>query len=96
MQARHLGLKQKNMTGLFKYYNVELEDWATDNLVVAGVEVESMAPRGRVQMSERECVEFLSNRYGIFNAAFERAKRLCFVHNGQVAAPLFTRVIYKH
>ena len=49
VQARHLGLKQKTMTGVFKYYNVELEDWATDNLVVAGVEVESMAPRERVQ-----------------------------------------------
>ena len=46
-------------------------------------------------MTERECVEFLNNRYGISTAAFERAKRLCFVHNGQVAAPMFKRLVYK-
>ena len=95
MQARHLGLKQKTMTGMFKYYNIELEDWATDNLIVAGVEVESMAPRERVTMTERECITFLQTRYGLSTATFERAKRLCFKYNEQIAAPIFKKVIYK-
>ena len=41
--AKDLGLRQWIMKEPFDYYNVELEEW--EPIFVAGVEVESMAPR---------------------------------------------------
>ena len=52
VEARFLGLKQMPMRAAFDYYNLELPEW--DNMVVAGVEVESLAPRKRVEMTVAE------------------------------------------
>jgi alpha-tubulin suppressor-like RCC1 family protein len=51
VEARFLGLKQFSVEAPFTYYNLELPCWRTDNLVVAGVEVESLAPVQRVRVS---------------------------------------------
>ena len=40
--AKDLGLEQVKMSGNIHYFNVELDKW--DNMYVAGVEVESLAP----------------------------------------------------
>ena len=44
VEARKLNLSQFNMPCDFTYYNLELPNWATDNLMVAGVKVESLCP----------------------------------------------------
>jgi uncharacterized repeat protein (TIGR02543 family) len=49
VEARFLGLKQMPMRAAFDYYNLELPEW--DNMVVAGVEVESLAPKKQVAMT---------------------------------------------
>jgi hypothetical protein len=49
VEARELGLRQMSMRAAFDYYNLELPEW--DNMVVAGVEVESLAPKKRVVMT---------------------------------------------
>jgi hypothetical protein len=49
VEARELGLRQMSMRAAFDYYNLELPEW--DNMVVAGVEVESLAPTKRVTMT---------------------------------------------
>jgi hypothetical protein len=49
IEARELGLRQMSMRAAFDYYNLELPEW--DNMVVAGVEVESLAPTKRVVMT---------------------------------------------
>jgi hypothetical protein len=49
VEARDLGLKQMTMRAAFDYYNLELPEW--DNMVVAGVEVESLAPKKRVALT---------------------------------------------
>jgi hypothetical protein len=49
VEAREIGLAQMPMRAAFDYYNLELPEW--DNMVVAGVEVESLAPRKRVEMT---------------------------------------------
>jgi hypothetical protein len=52
IEARDLGLRQMSMRATFDYYNLELPEW--DNMVVAGVEVESLAPKKRVVMTAAE------------------------------------------
>jgi hypothetical protein len=51
VEARELGLRQQEMAGAFNYYNLELPSWKSDNMVVAGVEVESLAPVRRMVVS---------------------------------------------
>jgi hypothetical protein len=52
VEAQSLGLQQMTMRSPWCYYNVELPAWSTDNLVVAGVEAESLAPTMRMTMTE--------------------------------------------
>ena len=52
VEAQSLGLQQMTMRSPWCYYNVELPAWSTDNLVVAGVEAESLAPTIRMTMTE--------------------------------------------
>jgi hypothetical protein len=51
VEARYLGLKQKDV-GTLTYYNLGLEGWA--DMIVAGVLVESLAPIRRVTISREE------------------------------------------
>jgi hypothetical protein len=48
--AKNLGLEQTKFTGKLNYFNVELDKW--DNMYVAGVEVESLAPAAWVVITE--------------------------------------------
>jgi len=57
-----LGLKQKTMTTDFDYYNLELPAW--ENMVVAGVTVESLAPIKRMTVTRAQFIEMLVASYG--------------------------------
>jgi len=76
VKARDLGLRRMKMAGDFTYYNLELEDWVRDNLVVAGVTVESLAPAARITMTKPEFARFVTARYGPVAAA--RLRTVCF------------------
>jgi uncharacterized repeat protein (TIGR02543 family) len=52
VEARELGLQQLELRAAFDYYNLELPEW--DNMIVAGVEVESLAPKKQVVMTLSE------------------------------------------
>ena len=88
VQAKELGLPRMKMAGSFTYYNLELEDWVRDNLVVAGVECESLAPAARVSMTKAEFGKFVKARYG--PAAAARLRTVCFEEkDGSVSMPAF-------
>lgn len=76
VKARDLGLRRMKMAGEFVYYNLELEDWVQDNLVVAGVTVESLAPIKRITMTKAEFMKFVKGRYTPSAAA--RLRSVCF------------------
>ena len=71
VKARNLGLQQQTMAESFVYYNLELPSWK--NMVVAGVEVESLAPKTRVRMTMAVFTEYL-NRLGL-NATVPMVRR---------------------
>jgi hypothetical protein len=88
VKAKDLGLQRMKMTGSFTYYNLELEDWVRDNLVVAGVECESLAPAKRIVMTKPEFVQFVKARYGPSAAA--RLRSVCFEESdGRISMPAF-------
>jgi hypothetical protein len=58
VEARDLGLKQMPMRAAFDYYNLELPEW--DNMVVAGVEVESLAPKKQVVMTVAQMAKLIA------------------------------------
>ena len=88
VKAKDLGLPRMKMTGTFTYYNLELEDWVRDNLVVAGVECESLAPAKRIVMTKPEFVQFVKARYGPSAAA--RLRSVCFEESdGRISMPAF-------
>jgi hypothetical protein len=62
VEARNLGLKQWTMHKAFDYYNLELEKW--DNMVVAGVEVESLAPVRRTIITTAQLKQLLRAKFG--------------------------------
>ena len=76
VKAKDLGLARMKMTDSFTYYNLELEDWVRDNLVVAGVVCESLAPAERITMTKAEFTQFVKSRYGPEAAA--RLRSVCF------------------
>jgi len=82
VEARHLGLDQEDRTGTLTYYNLGITDRA--NMVVAGVEVESLAPVSRVIITRSEFDTMVRN--GRMNAAF---KATCvMLGNGSVCIPI--------
>jgi hypothetical protein len=93
VKAKALGLRQMNAGRTFVYYNLELEDWVTDNLVVAGVEVESLAPVKRITMTMDEYAGFIKSRYGVrLESVKQRLQQIVFrTEDGRVNAPLFAR-----
>ena len=62
VEARDLGLTQKQETGILTYYNLGLDRWA--NMIVAGVLVESLAPIARMTISRAEFNQILAAKYG--------------------------------
>ena len=61
VEAKELGLAQHAMEGSFDYYNVEIA--GNGNMIVEGVEVESLAPVRRVTMSKEEFVALVKAKY---------------------------------
>uniref|UniRef100_A0A6C0D9K1 Hedgehog/Intein (Hint) domain-containing protein n=1 Tax=viral metagenome TaxID=1070528 RepID=A0A6C0D9K1_9ZZZZ len=59
VEAYRLGLKQMKMKKEFFYYNLELPNW--ENMIVAGVEVESLAPKKRIICSTAEFEAFVNS-----------------------------------
>lgn len=68
VEARELGLSQWTMRGAFDYYNLELPSWKSDNMVVAGVEVESLAPVHRTVVTAEQLKAMLAGK--TLDAAF--------------------------
>jgi len=91
IKAKHLGLRQMTMKKSFMYYNLELDDWVCDNMTVAGVEVESLAPTKRITMTREEYADFVYNRYGTPTAdTLARIKQVFYrLEDGRVSAPVF-------
>jgi len=90
VEARELGLRQLSMKATFDYYNLELPEW--ENMVVAGVEVESLAPKKRVVMTAAQFRGLVASM-GIRTEA-DLAKLARFVEmqaDGRVAVTLSKR-----
>ncbi len=86
VRARNLGLRRMKMAEEFTYYNLELEDWVRDNLVVAGVVVESLAPATRITMTKADFTRFVMTRYQ--PSAMARLRTVCFEEaDGHVSMP---------
>jgi hypothetical protein len=88
VEARELGLRQMSMRAAFDYYNLELPEW--DNMVVAGVEVESLAPTKRVTMTAAEFRGLVAAQ-GLGRSASDLAKLAQIVEmlaDGRVAVSL--------
>ncbi len=95
VEAQHIsGLKQDaSVTGTIDYYNLELPNWHRDNMVVAGVTVESKARVERYTVSASEFVAMLKSKYGeVTPALLEKAARTCrVVAGGRVEVPVVKR-----
>ena len=88
VEARSLGLQRQHMTGRFTYYNLELPDH--ENMVVAGVTVESQYPIRRVTVTMSEFREMLVAKYGrITPATLARVqKKVRLLTDGRVVVPV--------
>jgi hypothetical protein len=93
IEAKNLGLKQEKMTGSFDYYNLELPSWSQDNMVVAGVVVESLAPVRRITMTLGEFKKALIAKYGELTPAIEaKIQKTCrLLANGRVECPVLSK-----
>ena len=93
VEARHLGLAQEKMSGEFDYYNVELENWQTDHMVVAGVAVESLAPVRRVTVSMETLRRELVRKYGAITPSVANMIRATcqLVGEDRVSVPVLPR-----
>jgi len=61
VEARNLGLEQEEATGTLTYYNLSLRG---SNMIVAGIEVESLVPLVRMTISRAEFDHILATKYG--------------------------------
>lgn len=92
VRARDLGLQQmsEKTTGrMLTYYNIELEDWVRDHMVVAGVTVESLAPNRRIEMTKSEFQSFVAQRYPTIEMQGRLRRLTCVTERGTMKCPLF-------
>jgi hypothetical protein len=91
LEAQHLGLEQEGRTGTLTYYNLALPGWA--NMIVAGVEVESLAPVERITVPFATFKALLEKNYGSATPAVrEMIRNTCrFLENGMVECPVMRR-----
>ena len=91
VEAQHLGLAQEERTGTLTYYNLALPGWA--NMIVAGVEVESLAPVKRVTVPLSTFKALVEKNYGGFTpAVLANIQKTCrFMPNGEVECPVMRR-----
>lgn len=84
IEARDLGLEQEAQKGDIIYYNLQITK--TSNMIVAGVEVESLAPLVRVTISREAFNYILATRHG--GVLTEEIKSKCrFLPDGSVSVP---------
>jgi hypothetical protein len=81
-EARHLGLEQEVQVKPFTYYNIQITK--AQNMIVAGVEVESLKPLVRVKVT-REAFEFELAKMGGMTP--EIRARCRFLADGSVSVP---------
>ena len=97
VEARDIGgLARLPMRAAWIYYNIGLPNWETDNLVVGGVVVESLAPVERVRMTLGELRALLVKKYGAegarSKAVMDRVLATCRLGtDGLVEAPVMRR-----
>jgi len=96
VEARDIGgLARLPMRAAWTYYNIGLPNWEADNLVVGGVEVESLAPVERVRMTMAEFVAILTKKYGAeasSKAVLDRVLATCRLGaDGLVEAPVIRK-----
>ena len=93
VEAKFLGLKQESMTGPFMYYNLELPNWSTDSMVVAGVQVESLAPVRRITVSPLEFVIMIKKQYGTITPQLVERLRanVKMMTNGSISVPVMAK-----
>jgi hypothetical protein len=83
VEARELGLRQWIMREEITYYNLELEEH--ENMIVAGVEVESLAPVRQVEVTAAQFKKLLAKT----NITTAQMLRLCkALPNGNVLVPV--------
>jgi len=89
IEARCLGLERKKIHGKFNYYNLELPNY--ENMVVAGVTVESLCPVRRVVVSMAKLGQILRARYGEITPAIiaHVEKKVRLLADGRVEIPVF-------
>ncbi len=90
VEAKRLGLKQAKMQDTITYYNLQLPNWRTDNMIVAGVTVESMAPpTQRRTAPAAQFIALLKRTYGtITEAHIHQIRARCkLLPNGMVEFP---------
>jgi hypothetical protein len=89
IEARELGLRREHMEGTITYYNLELPEWS--NMIVGGVEVESLAPVRRVRMALPIFAALLRKKHGttLTDALMDRILKTCRLYSdGTVEAPV--------
>jgi hypothetical protein len=93
IEAKYLDLEQENMSGTIDYYNIELPNWKNDNMVVAGVHVESLAHVRRITMTMAQFKSILVAKYGkITPDILAKIQRTCrILANGDVDCPVLIK-----
>jgi hypothetical protein len=94
IEACRLGLQQLTREGVLDYYNLELPDWKKDNMVVGGVEVESLAPVRRIRVDRPTFMRLLRECYGdsLTTAGVAKILKKCVFHaDGTVEAPFMRK-----
>jgi hypothetical protein len=87
VEARALGLTQMPMRAAWCYYNLRLPSWRSDNLVVAGVETESLAPVERIRMTMAAFAGLMTRRSS--KRSLTELLALCKIHaDGTIEAPV--------
>lgn len=93
VEARHLGLHQKERAGTLRYYNLELP--ASENIVVAGVEVESLAPVRRISITMSQLTILLTRKYGAAAGGadvLQKVMRVCRMRaDGRIEVPVIRK-----
>ena len=96
VEAKHLGLSRMMMLMPFDYYNLELPDY--EQMVVAGVTVESLYPIMRIAISGDDFKKLIHNKYGRAVTEEQLAmihKKVRYLADGRVEVPVDKRLHLK-
>jgi hypothetical protein len=96
VEAKHLGLSRMMMLMPFDYYNLELPDY--EQMVVAGVTVESLYPIMRISISGDEFKKLIHNKYGSAVTEEQLAvihKKVRYLADGRIEIPVDKRLHLK-